>query len=92
MPKCGEKFKKKRKEKKSRVVSNNGRGVVYFLAGFHFLKSRNSNNVRLFLAKVLHHKHSVSERDVRKRYQLTCTLFSLQHKHNLCTVRGDALF
>ena len=47
---------------KSRVISNNRRGVVYFLAGFHFLKFRNSNNVRLFLAKVVHHEHSVSER------------------------------
>ena len=47
---------------KSRVISNKRRGVVYFLAGFHFLKFRNSNNVRLFLAKVLHHEHSVSER------------------------------
>lgn len=74
------------KKNKRGVVSNNRRGVVYFLARFHFLKSRNSNNVRSFLAKVLHHEHSVSE------YQLTYTLFSLQHKHDLCTVREDVLF
>lgn len=83
---------KEKQTKKRRVVSNNGRGVVNFLARFHFLKSRNSNNARLFLAKVLHHEHSVSERDCDERYQLTCTLFSLQHKHDLCTVREDALF